>query len=434
MKIKILHIKDREFKKEREKLVRRNITYGRAVEGAVKKIVEDVRKAGDKALLMYTRKFDDPEASSIVTSKEDIQEAYRRVQKDDIKSLKYAARRIKDFHRHQKNRSWVYKEGGVLLGQMVTPIERAGVYIPGGKAVYPSTVLMSVIPARIAGVGEIILCTPPGADGINPYTLVAADIAGVDRIYRVGGAQAIGAMAYGTDLIPRVDKIVGPGNIYVTVAKRLLYGQVDIDMVAGPSEILIIADESAEPSLVAMDLLAQAEHDEEAVSILITPSRILAEKVVARMGDFVRTLLRKKIINLSLRRHGLVIVTNTMEEAISLSNEIAPEHLSIQVLRPKDILKNIKNAGAIFLGKYTPQAIGDYVAGPNHTLPTGGTARFFSPLSVDDFMKKSSIIMYAKKSLEEDGPVASHLASIEGLDAHKRSVDIRIGSGGSKDG
>lgn len=308
-------------------------------------------------------------------------------------------------------------------------MERVGLYVPGGKALYPSTVLMSAIPAKIAGVNEIIMCTPSRED-INPYILVASHMAGVNRIYKVGGAQAIAAMAYGTETIPKVDKIVGPGNIYVAIAKKLLYGHVDIDMIAGPSEILVIADERANPSFVAMDLLSQAEHDEEAISILLTPSADFAKEVNGKIKRLVKTLSRKDIIETSLRRQGLICITESLEEAIEISNDIAPEHLSIQVAQPQKVLKHIRHAGAIFLGPYTPQTMGDYVAGPNHTLPTGGTARFFSPLSVDDFVKKSSVIMYTKKALKRDSPVAIRMAEIEGLEAHKEAVSIRLKGGG----
>lgn len=427
--MKILRTKDKRFRNIHKTLLMRGISYGKPIEDAVKEIIEDVRVHGDNALIKYTERFDNRSisASSMRISRNEIMDAYSKVKPEDIDDFEYAAGKIRSFHEHQKVTGWSYKDDGVLLGQIVTPLQRVGLYVPGGKAVYPSTVLMSAIPAKIAGIKDIIICTPTPHGEINPYILVAADIAGVDQIYTIGGAQAVAAMACGTETIPRVDKIVGPGNIFVAIAKKLLYGQVDIDMVAGPSEILIIADDTADPSFVAMDLLSQAEHDEEAVAILITPSESFAEKVLQRVKSETKSLTRKKVIEQSLSNHGLILVTGDIQEAVKLSNEIAPEHLSIQVSNPMDLLKGITNAGAIFLGSYTPQTMGDYVAGPNHTLPTGGTARFFSPLSVDDFVKKSSIIRYNKASLKKDGAVASRIAEIEGLEAHSKAVRIRMG-------
>lgn len=429
--MKIISTDSPEFPSVRSKLLNRGAIYGRSIEPAVKKIIEGVRKNRDKALIKYTRRFDGLSltASTIQIDQKVIKEAYQSVKSDEIKDLEYAARRIKDFHKKQRVSGWRYKDGGVLLGQRIAPLSRVGLYAPGGKAVYPSTVLMSAIPAKITGVEEVIMCTPTPRGEINPYILIAADIAGVDRIYTVGGAQAVAAMAFGTETIPRVDKVVGPGNIYVAVAKRLLYGHVDIDMVAGPSEILIIADETASPSFVAMDLISQAEHDEEAVSILLTPSEVQAEETLKCMKAFVKGQSRKRVIEHSLRKRGLIVVTRNIQEALDLSNAIAPEHLSLQVSKPGELLKGIKNAGAIFLGSYTPQTMGDYVAGPNHTLPTGGTARFFSPLSADDFVKKSSIIMYNKTALKRDGEVAIRLACMEGFDAHSEAVRIRMKRG-----
>ena len=426
--MKVIKTDSPEFAPVRDKLLNRGVTYGKSIESSVKTIIESVRKNGDKALIKYTKKFDGIQLtpSTIRISKETIKKAYSKVEGSDIKKLEYAAKRINEFHKHQKISGWKYTDNGVLLGQKVTPIERVGVYVPGGKAIYPSSVLMSVIPAKIAGVEKVIICTPTPQGEISPYILIAADIAGVDEVYTAGGAQAIAAMAFGTETIPRVDKIVGPGNIYVAIAKKLLYGHVDIDMIAGPSEILIIADDTADPSFVSMDLLSQAEHDEEAVAILITHSGQFAERVLQCIKSDIKRQPRKKVIENSLRRHGLIIVTRDMIEALDLTNDIAPEHLSIQVTNPMELLKRIKNASAIFLGSYTPQTMGDYVAGPNHTLPTGGTARFFSPLSVDDFVKKSSIIRYSKGGLKKEGVVASRLAEIEGLDAHSEAVKIRL--------
>ena len=416
------------FAKIKDKLCLRGITYGKSIESSVQKIIEDVRIHGDKALIKYTKKFDAVSLtpSTIQIDRKIIKKAYSKVSPSEVEDLKYAARRIREFHEHQKVTGWSYKEKSVLLGQMVTPLARIGVYVPGGKAVYPSTVLMNVIPAKMAGVKDVIMCTPTPGGEINPYILIAADIAGANKIYTVGGAQAVAAMAFGTVAVPRVDKIVGPGNIYVAVAKKLMFGQVDIDMIAGPSEILIIADDTADPTFVAMDLLSQAEHDEEAVAILVTPSNIVAEKVLKGIKSEMKRLFRREVIQRSLINHGLIIITKDIQEAVDLANEIAPEHLSLQVSKPMKLLKGIKNAGAIFLGSYTPQTMGDYVAGPNHTLPTGGTARFFSPLSVDDFVKKSSIIRYSKGALKRDGRVASRLAEIEGLDAHSEAVKLRM--------
>lgn len=444
--MKLIRTDSPQFVKTRAQLLSRGVTYGKSIESSVRKIINDVRINGDKALIKYTRKFDGVSLTPATLSVDQkaIKEAYSKVNHTDVECLEYAALRIIEFHKHQKVSGWQYNNNGVMLGQRVTPLDRIGVYVPGGKAVYPSTVLMSVIPAKIAGVKEVVICTPTPASGplslreregvrvggfsseINPYILIAADIAGANKIYTVGGAQAVAAMAFGTVAVPRVDKIVGPGNIYVAVAKKLMFGQVDIDMIAGPSEILIIADDTADPTFVALDLLSQAEHDEEAAAILVTPSNILAEKVLKGIKSEMKRLSRREVIQRSLINHGLIIITKDIQEAVDLANEIAPEHLSLQVSQPMKLLKGIKNAGAIFLGSYTPQTMGDYVAGPNHTLPTGGTARFFSPLSVDDFVKKSSIISYSKGALKRDGRVASRLAEIEGLDAHSEAVKIRM--------
>lgn len=426
--MKIIRTDSRGFAKVRTQLLSRGVAYGKTIESQVQKIINDVRLNGDKALLKYTKKFDRVSLTTETLQADEkvIQDAYARVNPSDVESLKYAASRIRKFHEHQKTSGWQYKDNGVMLGQKVTPLDRVGVYVPGGKAVYPSTVLMSVIPARIAGVKEVVICTPtPGGD-INPYILIAADIACADKIYTAGGAQAVAAMAFGTETIPRVDKIAGPGNIYVAVAKKLLFGHVDIDMIAGPSEILIIADDTAEPSFVALDMLSQAEHDEEAVAVLITTSELFAGKVVQVIKSEMKHQPRSRVIQESLRNHGLVIVAKDLNEAVELSNEFAAEHLSLQVAQPERLLRQIRHAGAVFLGSYTPQTMGDYVAGPNHTLPTGGTARFFSPLSVDDFVKKTSVVMYSRESLKKDGVVASRIAELEGLFAHSEAVKIRM--------
>jgi len=429
--VKLIRTDSRGFAKVRSQLLSRGVTYGESIESSVRKIINDVRVNGDKALIKYTKKFDNVSLTPVTLQVDQkvIKEAYSKVNRSDVECLEYAASRIREFHKHQKISGWQYKDKGVMLGQIVTPLDRVGVYVPGGKAVYPSTVLMSVIPAKIAGVKDIIICTPTPGGEINPYVLVAADIAGADKIYTIGGAQAVAAMALGTDTVPRVDKIVGPGNIYVAIAKKLLYGHVDIDMIAGPSEILIVADDSADPAFVAMDLLSQAEHDEEAVAILITPSKALAEKVIHNVKSEMKVQSRRKVIQNSLNNHGIIIITKDLKEAVELTNEFASEHLSLQVEHPMKLLKEIRHAGAIFLGSFTPQTMGDYVAGPNHTLPTGGTARFFSPLSVDDFVKKTSVVMYNKGALKKDGVVASRLAEIEGLNAHSEAVKIRMGKG-----
>ncbi len=428
--MKLIRTDSRGFARVRAQLLSRGVTYGKSIESAVNRIINDVRGNGDKALIKYTKKFDRVTLTpaTLQVDQNAIKEAYYRVSPADVEDLKYAASRIRKFHEHQKVSGWQYKDNGVMLGQMVTPLDRVGVYVPGGKAVYPSTVLMSVIPAKIAGVKDVIVCTPTPGGEINPYILIAADIAGADKIYTVGGAQAVAAMALGTDTVPRVDKIVGPGNIYVAMAKKLLYGHVDIDMIAGPSEILIVADDTAEPSFVAMDMLSQAEHDEEAVAILITPSEALADKVIQNVKFEMKIQSRRKVIQTSLNNHGIIIITRDLKEAVELTNEFASEHLSLQVAEPVKLLKEIRHAGAIFLGSYTPQTMGDYVAGPNHTLPTGGTARFFSPLSVDDFVKKTSVVMYNKGALKKDGVIASRLAEIEGLNAHSEAVKIRMKS------
>ena len=429
--MKLIRTDSRGFAKVRSQLLSRGVTYGESIESSVRKIINDVRVNGDKALIKYTKKFDNVSLTPVTLQVDQkvIKEAYSKVNRSDVECLEYAASRIREFHKHQKISGWQYKDKGVMLGQIVTPLDRVGVYVPGGKAVYPSTVLMSVIPAKIAGVKDIIICTPTPGGEINPYVLVAADIAGADKIYTIGGAQAVAVMALGTDTVPRVDKIVGPGNIYVAIAKKLLYGHVDIDMIAGPSEILIVADDSADPAFVAMDLLSQAEHDEEAVAILITPSKALAEKVIHNVKSEMKVQSRRKVIQNSLNNHGIIIITKDLKEAVELTNEFASEHLSLQVEHPMKLLKEIRHAGAIFLGSFTPQTMGDYVAGPNHTLPTGGTARFFSPLSVDDFVKKTSVVMYNKGALKKDGVVASRLAEIEGLNAHSEAVKIRMGKG-----
>ena len=398
------------------------------VEDTVKDIIRDVRKNKDRALIKYTRRFDRVDISGrIEVKKADLRGAAGDIPKNDLLLMKLAAKRIEAFHRRQCQSSWFVREkNGITLGQKITPLEKVGIYVPGGKASYPTSVLMNAIPARIAGVDEIVMATPPSKQDINPYVLAAAYLGGVTRVYRIGGAQAIAALAFGTETVLAVDKIVGPGNIYVATAKRLVFGKVDIDMVAGPSEILIINDGGGNPAFIASDLLSQAEHDEDARSALITTSLSMATAVKKEVEKRLKGLKRKTIAKTSIERNGLIIVAKTVAEAAKISNLIAPEHLELIVERPESLLGKIRNAGAIFLGPYTPEAAGDYLAGPNHTLPTAGTARFSSPLGVHDFLKASSVIKFSKKALEKLGPAIERFAELEGLDAHAKSVKIRF--------
>jgi histidinol dehydrogenase len=396
-------------------------------------IISDVLKEGDVALLKYTRLFDkvdfeNPENLKI--SEEEIKKAYENTPAEMIEILEKAAQRIKRFHEKQKEESWLsFDEDGIVLGQKVTPVERVGVYVPGGKAAYPSSVLMNVIPARIAGVKEIIMVSPPGKEGsIHPPILAAARIAGVDCIYRIGGAQAVAALAYGTETVPKVDKIVGPGNIYVALAKKEVYGHVDIDMIAGPSEIIVLADQTAKAPYVAADLLSQAEHDSMASSILITDSEEIFDDVLQELERQTAKLPLKDIIRSSLQNYGACILVDSIEKAIDLSNALAPEHLELAIRNPMERLDQVKHAGAIFLGHYSPEPVGDYMAGPNHVLPTSGTARFFSPLSVDDFVKKSSIIFYRKEALRKTYKDVARFARMEGLKAHANAMEVRFDS------
>ncbi len=403
--------------------------YG-SYEATVSEIVNKVKEEGDKALFDYTNKFDHCLLSkdTIQVTKEEMKEAYEALDKDFIEVMKKSAENIRAFHAKQLRNSWIdTKADGSILGQRITPLEKVGVYVPGGKAAYPSSVLMNIVPAKVAGVETIIMTTPPGKDGkVNPGTLVAADIAGADVIYKVGGAQAVAAMAFGTESIPKVDKITGPGNIFVALAKKAVYGHVSIDSIAGPSEILVLADESANPRFVAADLLSQAEHDELASAILITTSRTLAEAVSAQVEEFVNRLSRVDIMKKSLENYGYILVAENMEDAIDTANEIASEHLEILTKNPFETMTKIKNAGAIFLGEYSSEPLGDYFAGPNHVLPTNGTARFFSPLNVDDFLKKTSIISYSKSALEEVHKDIELFARNEGLTAHENSIKVRF--------
>lgn len=394
-------------------------------------ILANVKENGDKALFQYTKDFDkaDINASNIKVTEEEIKEAYDRLENPElVQVIRRSLKNIKEYHEKQKQYSWFdSKPDGSILGQKVTPLSRVGVYVPGGKAAYPSSVLMNVIPAKVAGVEQIVMVTPPGKDGkVNPNTLVAANEAGVDVIYKVGGAQAIAALAYGTESIAKVDKIVGPGNIYVALAKKAVFGYVSIDSVAGPSEILVLADETANPRYVAADLLSQAEHDELASAILVTTSEELANKVSEYVDMFVSKLKRKEILQKSLDNYGYILVTDTMQDAIDTANDIASEHLEIVTKNPFDTMTRIKNAGAIFLGENSSEPLGDYFAGPNHVLPTNGTAKFFSPLSVDDFIKKSSIISYSREALEPLSEDIQKFAKAEGLTAHANSIRVRF--------
>ena len=398
---------------------------------SVNAILANVKENGDKALFQYTKDFDkaDINASNIKVTEEEIKEAYDRLENPElVQVIRRSLKNIKEYHEKQKQYSWFdSKPDGSILGQKVTPLSRVGVYVPGGKAAYPSSVLMNVIPAKVAGVEQIVMVTPPGKDGkVNPNTLVAANEAGVDVIYKVGGAQAIAALAYGTESIAKVDKIVGPGNIYVALAKKAVFGYVSIDSVAGPSEILVLADETANPRYVAADLLSQAEHDELASAILVTTSEELANKVSEYVDMFVSKLKRKEILQKSLDNYGYILVTDTMQAAIDTTNDIASEHLEIVTKNPFDTMTRIKNAGAIFLGENSSEPLGDYFAGPNHVLPTNGTAKFFSPLSVDDFIKKSSIISYSREALEPLSEDIQKFAKAEGLTAHANSIRVRF--------
>lgn len=403
--------------------------YGQ-YEATVNEIIEAVRFKKDQALFDYTLKFDRfaLTAENIRVTEKEIEEAYSVMDPKLIEVIRKSAANIRSFHEKQLRNSWfTAREDGTILGMKITPIARAGVYVPGGKAAYPSSVLMNVVPARVAGVEEIIMTTPPGADGkVNPGTLVAADIAGVNTIYKAGGAQAIAAMAFGTESIPKVDKITGPGNIFVALAKKAVYGYVSIDSIAGPSEILVLADETANPEYVAADLLSQAEHDELASAILITTSKELAEQVSEEAARFTAKLSRKDIIQKSLDNYGYILLAESMEDAIETANEIASEHLEILTRNPFEIMTKIRNAGAIFLGEYASEPLGDYFAGPNHILPTNGTARFFSPVNVDDFIKKTSIISYSREALRQVHQDIELFAQSEGLTAHANSIKVRF--------
>ncbi|MBQ3537633.1 MAG: histidinol dehydrogenase [Clostridia bacterium] len=399
------------------------------VSSIVTDIIEDVKANGDKALYKYSEKFDKAVLSSLEVTAEEIEEAFNIVEPEFIRILEKAAENIREFHSAQKRNSFVVDtdKNGIVIGQKVIPIEKAGLYVPGGTAAYPSTVLMDSIPAKIAGCKEICICTPPSSDGkVNPVILAAAKIAGVDRIFKVGGAQAIAALAYGTETVSKVDKIVGPGNAFVAEAKRQVYGMVSIDMIAGPSEILVIADKNSDPVFVAADLLSQAEHDKNASAVLVTESKELAQKVSEELERQIPLLAREEIARISIDNNGKIIVAPDIETGIKIANEIAPEHLELCLDDPFEYLDSIKNAGSIFMGRYCPEALGDYFAGPNHTLPTSGTARFSSPLSVDDFVKKTQFTYYTKDALKEVYKDIAYFAEKEGLGAHAKSATVRF--------
>lgn len=428
--MRILKLTEDSRKNLLEELLKRSPNSYKQYEDAVNDIIENVRQNGDSAVFSYTKQFDgaDINKENIRVTKEEIQEAYELVDDKLIHVMKKSLENIRIYHEKQKQYSWFdSRPDGVMLGQKVTPLARVGVYVPGGKAAYPSSVLMNVLPAKVAGVEKIVMTTPCNKEGkVNPATLAAADLAGVDEIYKVGGAQAVSALAFGTESIPKVDKIVGPGNIYVALAKKAVFGHVSIDSIAGPSEILVLADETANPRYVAADLLSQAEHDELASAILITNSETLAEQVSKEVDGFTQALSRKEIIEKSLQNYGYILVAQDMEEAIAAANEIASEHLEILTSNPFETMMKIKNAGAIFLGEYASEPLGDYFAGPNHVLPTNGTAKFFSPLSVDDFIKKSSIISYSREALEPIYKDIVQFAESERLTAHANSIKVRF--------
>lgn len=420
----MLIIKDKTELQRFIKRLRKRSTSEPVIEENVKKILNEVRKAGDKALIKYTKLFD-RHSLTFKIEPEEIKEKAKEVSKEVLDALKFAAQRIRKFHERQLESSWQYKEGDIILGQIIRPLHRIGAYVPGGKASYPSTVLMNIIPAQVAGVAEIAVCVPTPQGEINPTVCAALELLDIKEVYRIGGAQAIGALAYGTETIKKVDKIVGPGNIYVATAKKLVFGEVDIDMIAGPSEIMIVADSSANPAFIASDMLSQAEHDEMASSILVTTSEKLADEVKKEISKQLKTLPKAEIAKKSLKNFGAILLVKSLKEATEVVNEIAPEHLEIMTENPDELLPMLKNAGAIFLGQWSTEPIGDYVAGPNHTLPTSGTARFFSPLGVYDFLKRSSLIKVGKEGFSRLSSYVDVLATLEGLQAHANTVKIR---------
>ncbi len=432
MAIKFFSTDDADFSSNFNEILERGETDNREAEKIVSEIMEAIRSKGDSALLEYTARFDrfETTADGIKVSDEEMEKALKSIEPDVKNALEVAAKRIKTFHAKQKEETWTSEdEKGVVLGQLVRPLEKVGIYVPGGKAAYPSSVLMNAIPARVAGVSKIIMVVPTPDGEMNAHLLAAAKIAGVDEIYRIGGAQAVAALAYGTETVPKVDKIVGPGNIFVATAKKLAFGIVDIDMIAGPSEVLVISDGSGVPSHIAADMLAQAEHDEMAASILITTSKEFGLKVSAEIDRQVDRLKRRNIAKSSIDNRGAIIVTKDLDRAFELSNQVAPEHLELAIESPEEKLDKVKNAGAIFMGHFTPEALGDYIAGPNHVLPTGGSARFFSPLGTYDFIKRSSIISFTESAFAKHGKNAEIIADIEGLEAHGNTIRIRRGKG-----
>ncbi len=427
--MKIVKLDENSKKDLLVKLLKRSPSQYTEYENRVSEIIENIRAGKDRALFDYTKQFDkcDINEKNVEVTEEEFKEAYETIDAELLETIRKSAANIRAFHEKQKQRSWFTTEDGIFLGQKITAVEKVGVYVPGGRAALASSVLMNIIPAKVAGVDSINMCTPPSASGtVNNAILVAAREAGADRVFKAGGAQAIAAMAFGTESVPKVDKIVGPGNIYVALAKKRVYGNVGIDSIAGPSEILVLADETANPRYVAADLLSQAEHDELASAILITTSQELAEKVSDEVKAFTEKLSRKAIIEKSLENYGYILVADNMEEACDAVNEIASEHLEILTDKPFETLSKIRNAGAIFLGQYSSEPLGDYFAGPNHILPTNGTARFFSPLSVDDFIKKSSVICYSREALEPVHKDIERFALAEGLTAHANSVAVRF--------
>lgn len=428
--MKITYLTPDTIRTLQDSLLKRSPNYYAQYADSVQKIIDDVKENGDEAVFRLTMQFDGAEINeaNIRVTEEEISEAYGKVDPALVEVIRRAIANIRTYHEKQKRSSWFESTSeGTLLGQKITPLASTGVYVPGGKAAYPSSVLMNIIPAKVAGVDKIVMVSPPGKDGkLNPGTLVAAHEAGADEIYKVGGAQAIAALAYGTASIPKTDKIVGPGNIYVALAKKAVYGFVSIDSIAGPSEVLVIADETANPRYVAADLLSQAEHDELASAILVTTSEELAKKVAEEIDGFLKILSRHEIIEKSLDNYGHILIAQNLEEAIDIANEIASEHLEIVTKDPFEVMTKIRNAGAIFIGEYSSEPLGDYFAGPNHILPTNGTAKFFSPLSVDDFVKKSSIIYYSRQALKRDADDIIKFANAESLTAHANSIKVRF--------
>ena len=425
--MKIVSVDSKNIDAVISKLENRESSY-KEIDEKVEIIINEVIEKGDAALKKYTLLFDGADIENFKVSQQEIDSAYSKVEEKYIKVIKQAKENIEEFHKNQLTKSWfTNSNNGIILGQMINPIERVGIYVPGGKAAYPSTVLMNAVPAKVAGVSSIVMVTPPDKNGnINPYILAAAKIAGVSQIYKLGGAQAIAALAYGTETIKKVDKITGPGNIYVARAKKMVFGAVDIDMIAGPSEICIIADENSNPKYIAADLFSQAEHDEMAAVSLITTSKHLSEEVIKFLHSDIENLSRKSIISKSLKDHGNIYLADNLETAFNICNSLAPEHLEIMLSDPFSYISKIKNAGAVFLGSYSPEPLGDYFAGPNHTLPTGGSAKYSSPLGVDDFIKKSSIIYYSREELDKVNKDIQYFAEKEGLDAHANSLKVRL--------